>query len=51
MLTVSLLCMSNPWSYSPENSNVKFCNWVLRIRGCTVELVNSLFVFSVNIAH
>ena len=43
--------MSNPWSYSPENSNVKFCIWVLRIRGCTVELVNSLFVFSVNIAH
>ena len=43
--------MSNPWSYSPENSNVKLCIWVLGIGGCTVKLVNSLFVFLVNIAH
>ena len=54
MLTVSSYVIAlyvKPLDYSPENSNVKFCIWVSRIGGCTVELVNSLFVFSVNITH
>ena len=29
----------------------ELCIWVLGIGGCTVELVNSLFVFLVNIAQ
>ena len=57
MLTVLLICKCSVCqtlgAILLKNSSFKSCVWVLRIRGCTVELVNSLFVYllSLQISH